>query len=122
LGADVAAEPGADEHWVQTVLSGIALDARAGRRVPLVATTPPRADLDAPDLGAADLGITEGALRGLVRAAEHAVPGVLVGACRFDGDIPVPRAPVRVEIEVSVPYGTPILDFTDRLRVEIAER
>lgn len=111
LAADTAAEPAPDEGWVQNILAGIALDARAGRRIPITAPAP-----------TADLGITEGAVRGLIRAAESAVPGVLVGKCRFDGDVTVPGEPIRVRVDVSVPYGDSIPDLADRLREEIGAR
>ncbi len=111
LAADTEAEPAADENWVQSILSGITLDARAGRRIPI--TTP------APE---ANLGITEGALRGVIRAAESTVPGVLVGKCRFDGDVTIPGEPVRICVDLSVPYGEPIPDLSDRLRQEISAR
>ncbi|GAA2016378.1 Asp23/Gls24 family envelope stress response protein [Microbacterium ulmi] len=111
LAADAAAEPPADEGWVKRVLGGIALDARSGRRIPF-------ADPD----DSADLGITEGAVRGLIRAAENAFPGVLIGSCRLDGDVTLPGAPIRVEIDTSVPYGEPIPHLASRLRAEIAGR
>ena len=109
--ADTAAEAEADEGWVQGILAGIALDARAGRRIP-IATKDSRADL----------GISEGAVRGLIRAAESAVPGVLIGRCHLDGDVREPHAPVRVRVEASVPYGEPIPGLADRLRMEISGR
>lgn len=111
IDADTAAEPAADEGWVQKILAGIALEARAGRRIPLVA----------PDAHA-DLGITEGAVRGIVRAAENVVPGALIGRCRLDGDVTAAGGSVRVRVDASVPYGGPIPDMAERLRVEIAER
>jgi uncharacterized alkaline shock family protein YloU len=111
LAADTAAEPPPKESWVQGILAGIALDARAGRRIPI----------DLP-VSKADLGITEGAVRGLIRAAENIIPGVLIGKCRFDGDVTVPGEPVRVRIDVSVAYGAPIPDLTERLRQEISAR
>jgi len=106
--ADEAAEPAADDSWVQGILSGIALDARAGRRIPLAV--------------GADAGITEGAVRGVIRAAENAVAGVLIGRCRFQGDITAAGEPVRVLVEASVPYGAAIPDLVDRLRAEIGAR
>ena len=111
IAADTAAEPEADETWVQNILAGIAVDARAGRRIPVV--------IDPPDV---DAGITEGALRGVIRAAENTVPGLLVGSCRFDGDVTVPGEAVLIRVEVSVPYGLPIPDLVDRLRAEIGAR
>lgn len=111
LAADIAAEPEVDEGWVRSVMEGIALDARAGRRIPI-------AVIDSES----DVGITEGALRGMIRAAENTIPGVLIGACRFDGDVMVLGAEVRVRVEVSVPYGGSIPGVADALREEIASR
>lgn len=111
LAADTSAEPEPDDTWVQSILAGITLDARAGRRIPL----------PAPALEA-NLGITEGAVRGVIRAAEHTVPGIVIGKCRFDGDVTVPGEPVRVRVDVSVPYGEPIPDLAERLRSEISAR
>lgn len=111
IAADTAAESEVDESWVERILSGIALDARAGRRIPIA--------MDPPGM---DAGITEGAVRGVIRAAESIVPGILVGRCRFDGDVTVPGGPVLVRVDVSVPYGMPIPDLADRLRAEISRR
>ncbi|MFE7504140.1 hypothetical protein [Promicromonospora sp. NPDC057488] len=111
IAADTAAEPEADDGWVRRILDGIASEARSGRRIPLSAPTPD-----------ADLVITEGAVRGLVRAAEGAVPGVLVGRCRFDGDLTTYGSPVRVLVDVSLLYGQPLPAATARLRAEIADR
>lgn len=111
IAADTAAEAEADENWVQGILAGIAMDARAGRRIPIVV-----------DPADADAGITEGALRGVIRAAENAVAGIVVGRCRFDGDVTVPGEAVLVRVDVSVPYGKPIPELVDRLRVEIVTR
>ena len=111
IASDTAEEFDADESWVQSILSGIAMDARAGRRIPIVIDTP-----------GVDAGITEGAVRGVIRAAEHSVPGVLVGRCRFDGDVTVAGEPVFVSVDVSVLYGTSIPDLVDRLRAEISTR
>ena len=111
IAADTAAEPEADDSWVRRVLGGIALEAHAGRRIPLTAPEPN-----------ADLGITEGAVRGLIRSAENSVPGLIVGRCRFDGDVTEHGAPVRVLVEASVPYGEPLSRLADQLRTEIADR
>jgi uncharacterized alkaline shock family protein YloU len=95
-----------DDTWVAAVMAGIALDARAGRRIPY-----------ASEFG--DLAITEGAARGLVRAAENRVPGVLVGRCRFDGDVSQPGAPVGVDVDISILYGRPVREVTAAVRAEI---
>ncbi len=107
---DAQAKP-VDEGWVQKILAGIALDARAGRRIP-IPTPLPRADL----------GITEGAVRGLIRGAERAVPGAVVGRCRLEGEVTQEGAPIHILIDASVAYGEPIPDVAQRLRAEIAER
>ncbi len=111
LAADTAAEPETDQRWVRKILDSIALDAHAGRRIPLANAVP-----------RTDLGVTEGAIRGLIRAAESVIPGVLVGACRFDGDVTTPGERVRVLVEASVPYGDSIPDLAHRLREEIRAR
>lgn len=109
--ADAAAAPEVDQSWVERILDGIALDARAGRRIPFESVEPN-----------IDLGITEGAVRGLIRSAENAVPGLLVGRCRLEGDVTVLGAPIRIEIDASALYGEPILQTTERLRTEVAQR
>ncbi|PJJ63800.1 Asp23/Gls24 family envelope stress response protein [Compostimonas suwonensis] len=110
VAADTAAEPEANEDWVQRILGGIVLDARAGRRIPFTA----------PDH--AELGITEGAVRGLIRATESTMPGLLIGRSRLDGDVTTPGAPIRVEVDVSVAYGRPLAILAAELRTEIGRR
>lgn len=111
IDAEAAAAPEVDAGWVDRILGSIALDARAGRRIPF--------ESPEPDV---DLAITEGAVRGFIRSAESAVPGVLVGRCRLDGDVAVPGAPIRVEIEANAFHGIPIPRIADRLRAEVGER
>ena len=109
--ADAAAMPEVDDSWVDRILSGIALDARAGRRIPFAEPDP-----------VADFGITEGAVRGLIRSAENAVPGILVGRSTLDGDVTIVGEPIRIAIEVNAVYGESIPRAVDRLREEVAER
>ena len=111
LASDTAAEDPADDGWVQDILANIARDARAGRRIPL-----------GTELDRADLGITEGAVRGMIRGAEEAVPGVLVGRTRIDGDVTVPGEPVHIRVDASIAYGRPIPATAERLRGEIHRR
>lgn len=108
IAAEAAAEPAVDENWVDRILSGIAMDARAGRRIPF----------DSPD-PKADLAITEGAVRGLIRSAENAVPGLLIGRCRLDGDVTQPGTPIRVAIEASALHGQSIPKVAAELRAEV---
>ncbi|MFK3676472.1 hypothetical protein ACI2IP_01990 [Microbacterium sp. NPDC090218] len=108
IAAEAAAEPEVDESWVDRILNGIAIDARAGRRIPFASPDP-----------SVELGITEGAVRGLIRSAENAVPGLLIGRCRLDGDVTVADAPIRVEIDASALHGQPIPLVAEQLRVEV---
>lgn len=111
LAAETAAEPEVDDSWVDRILSGIAMDARAGRRIPFESPDPQ-----------ADLAITEGAVRGLVRASEDAVPGLLIGRCRLEGDVTRPGAPIRVGIDASALHGQSIPKVADELRAEVDRR
>lgn len=111
IAADAAASPEVEESWVDRILSGIALDARAGRRIPF----------DEPD-ETIDFGITEGAVRGLIRSAENAVAGVLVGRSTLDGDVTTLGAPVTISIEVNALYGRSIPQAVQKLRGEVADR
>ncbi|PQZ55057.1 MULTISPECIES: Asp23/Gls24 family envelope stress response protein [unclassified Microbacterium] len=108
IAAEAAAEPAVDENWVDRILSGIAMDARAGRRIPFGSPDPK-----------ADLAITEGAVRGLIRSAENAVPGLLIGRCRLDGDVTQPGTPIRVAIEASALHGQSIPKVAAELRAEV---
>ncbi|MGO2112936.1 MAG: Asp23/Gls24 family envelope stress response protein [Pseudoclavibacter sp.] len=106
--SDEEDEPEPNEGWVRNILENITLDARAGRRIPIVS-----------EAKNADFGFTEGAIRGVIRAAETSVPGVVIGRCRLEGDVTVPDAPIRIRVDVSVPYGEPIPGMVDSLRAEI---
>lgn len=111
LERDAQDVPRPDESWVGRILEAIAFDAQAGRRIPIRHDDP-----------TADLAVTEGAVRGLIRSAEKDVEGVIIGRCRLDGDIVTPGAPVTVSIDVSVMWGQNIPDIVDRLRTAIARR
>jgi len=74
------------------------------------------------ELDGADLGITEGAVRGMIRGAEEVVPGVLVGRTRIDGDVTVPGEPVRIQVDASIAYGRSIPATAEALRSEIHRR
>lgn len=102
-------EAATDDSWVDWILSGIALDAHAGRRIPYRDADPH------------DLGVTEGAVRGLIRQVEETLEGVVIGRCRLEGDIETSQAPTRIVVEVCLPFGPPIPELADQLRVRILE-
>jgi hypothetical protein len=107
LDEDAAAAPRTD-GWVGAVLSRIALESRPGRRFPI------------PDLPAGVEGtITEGALRGLVRAVGDAVPGLLTGRVRIEPCADGTR--LDLDVEVSVAFGAPIEAAVAELRRRVAD-
>lgn len=102
---DAAAEPAYDDGWVSGILNHIELEAHAGRDIPIQHSAP-----------TARLTITEGAVRGLVRAAGDSVGGILIGRCHLDGDVTVPGEAIGVRIEASVFWGERIPDVVARVR------
>lgn len=108
LDAAAADEPEPDDAWIRSVLENISLESRAGRSIPFHH-----------DDAAADLQVTEGVVRALVRGAGDTVAGILVGRCRLDGDVTVLDSPVRVEIDVTVLWGNNIPDRVEELRVAV---
>lgn len=104
LEADAANRP-ADDGWVARILDGIRLDVQAGRRIPVAH----------PDPGA-DLALTEGAVRALIRGVGDGIDGVIVGRTRIDGDVETLGAPVDVHVEISVRYGEPFAGLAGRMR------
>lgn len=111
LASDAAAAPALDESWVQGLLSKISVEARPGRRIPLEHPDPE-----------ADLAITEGAVRGLIRAAESEVAGLIIGRVRLHGDVTVPGEPITIAIDASVVWGGSIPETVRRLRREVTRR
>lgn len=109
LQADADAEPARDDSWVSRILTNIHIEARAGRSIPLTSPSP-----------SAEFSITEGAVRGLIRAAGDSVPGALIGRCRLDGDVTVPGSEITVAVEASVRWGDPLPAAASRIRADIA--
>lgn len=105
---DAQHQPQRDDGWVHAILSGISREAGRGRDIPLPFPDP-----------AARLVITEGAVRGMIREAADSAGGMLIGRCRFVGDITIPAEPVTLEIEASAYWDEPIATATDRVRAEI---
>lgn len=108
LEAEAEASP-ADDDWVGRILTGIRLDVQSGRRIPI-----PHPDPEA------DLALTEGAVRALVRGVGDDIDGVLVGRCRLDGDVETPGSPVAVHVEISVRYGVSMTGTADAVRAAVA--
>ena len=88
------------QSWISAVLAAIPVDARAGRRFPF--------PVGEPDV---TVHITEGAIRGLIRAVGDDVPGLLVGSVRLGSDEPVP-----LSIDVAVVFGVPVPEAVESFR------
>lgn len=108
LEAEAAQSP-VDDGWVGRILDGIRLDVQSGRRVRIAHS----------DAGA-DLALTEGAVRALVRGVGDAVDGVIVGRCVLDGDVETPGSPIAVHLDISVRYGDPLAEVAAHVRELVA--
>ncbi|TFC91765.1 MULTISPECIES: hypothetical protein [Cryobacterium] len=102
---DVQLEAEREDSWVTSILQHISLEARAGRDIPISHPSP-----------TARVSVTEGAVRGILRAAGDSVPNIIVGRCRLDGDVTAPGAPVTVRVDATVLQGEIIASLADQLR------
>jgi hypothetical protein len=91
------------QDWISAVVESIPLDARPGRSFRLPTPHP-----------AIAASVTEGALRGLVRAVGDAVPGLLVGGVRF-----APDRPTALDVQVALVEGHRLVPAVARLREEL---
>ena len=105
LKKDVERESEREDSWVNSILQHINLEARAGRDIPISHPSP-----------SARLSVTEGAVRGILRAAGDSVPNIIVGRCHLDGDVSEPGAPVIVRVDATVLEGEIIPSLADQLR------
>lgn len=105
LDEEARREPAPSDEWMSALMSRIAIEAHAGRDIPI---THPDA--------AAHLSLTEGAVRGLVRKAGDAVPGAIIGRCVITGDLAEPAAPVAVHVDLSVRWGLRMPEIAERVR------
>ncbi|TFC82200.1 Asp23/Gls24 family envelope stress response protein [Cryobacterium cheniae] len=108
LKKDVERESEREDSWVNSILQHINLEARAGRDIPISHPSP-----------SARLIVTEGAVRGILRAAGDSVPNIIVGRCHLDGDVSVPGAPVIVRVDATVLEGEIIPSLADQLRESV---
>lgn len=108
LETQAAAEPAPPDSWVQSIMDRIALEARAGRDIPI--SHPSKS---------AHLTLSEGAVRGLIRAAGDSIPEVIVGRCVLDGDVTVPGQPVTIMVDISVAWGENLPQAADHARSAI---
>jgi uncharacterized alkaline shock family protein YloU len=105
---DVTDLPAPPENWFQDIMMNIHREVRSGRSLPL-----PHPDKRV------DLSLTEGAVLALIRSAADAVPGLVIGTSRLDGNVEEPGAPIDVSVTASVVWNRPIPDATRTLRTRI---
>lgn len=109
LDADAGARAAdSDDGWIAGVLASIRTTAHAGRDIPVPDPDP-----------SARLVVTEGALRGLVRALGGEVPGLVVRRTTFSGDLTVPGGPIDVEVSVAADADGPVHLRAEALRAAI---
>jgi uncharacterized alkaline shock family protein YloU len=108
LEAEAESEPERDSAWIGRLMGTISREAHAGRDIPI-------SSLDA----SVALSVTEGSVRGLIRAAGDDLGGVLVSSCSLDGDVTVPGEPIVVKITASVAWGLSIPLIAAELRAGI---
>ena len=109
--ADVEHEPALSDSWVRSIMSRIALEANAGRDIPIAHSDP-----------LAALALSEGAVRGIIRSAGDYVEGVIVGRCHLDGDVTLPGEPIAIRVEISIAWGNNIPTAARQLREVIARQ
>jgi uncharacterized alkaline shock family protein YloU len=108
--SETATETERDTAWISAVLGNISREARAGRDIPISHTDP-----------SIELVVTEGSVRGMIRAAGDNVPGVLVGSCTLEGDVTVPHEPIVVAVNASVATGLNVTEVAEVLRHSIRQ-
>lgn len=108
--AESAATSAPSGAWLQSMLRGIAMDARAGREIPLASVEPEF-----------EFSQSEGVVRELIRRTGDAIDGVLIGRCVLDGEVTEPGAPVHVTVSVTVLGLRPLHPLADRVRDAIAD-
>lgn len=112
---DSQARSDADNDWLGSIFSNIALEARSGRSIPLDSAPEDPAHADHAD----ELTQTEGAVISLIRAAGDQLENAMIGRCRLEGDVTDPLAEIRVDIRVTALWGSSLRGLARELRRKI---
>ena len=108
LAQDVTRERERGDSWVTAILQNIDLEAHSGRDIPLAHPSP-----------SARLVVTEGAVRGILRATGDGIENIIVGRCRLHGDVSSPSDPITIRIDAAVSAGEDIRAKAQALRVAV---
>ncbi|MBC7595826.1 MAG: Asp23/Gls24 family envelope stress response protein [Kineosporiaceae bacterium] len=103
--SEAAREESRDDGWVKQILAHIGYEAHAGRDIPLRHSSPH-----------ARLAITEGAVRGIVRAAGDRLGGIVVERVRLNGDVTILGEPIEISIDATALWGHSIPDAVAAVR------
>jgi uncharacterized alkaline shock family protein YloU len=102
---EAARVPTRDDSWIAGLLESIKAEVVGGRDIPLRHADP-----------GVRLGVTEAAVRGLLRQVGDAVDGVVVRSSELDGDVSEAGAPIEVTLTMTARYGVPLRDAAQALR------
>jgi len=105
LDRDALAEPERDDSWVSSILAGLTREVHAGRDIPITHGSPN-----------ARLSVTEGAVRGMIRAAGDSVGGIVTGRSRLEGDVTVLGEPINVLVEANAFWVDRLADAEEEVR------
>lgn len=105
LARDALAEPDIDESWVSSIIANLKREVHAGRDIPITHDSP-----------LAKLSVTEGAVRGMIRAAGDSVGGIVTGRCRLEGDITVLGEPVVVLVQANAFWEDSLAEAEEDVR------
>lgn len=105
LDRDALAEPERDDSWVSSILANLAREVHAGRDIPISHVSP-----------SARLSVSEGAVRGMIRAAGDSVGGIVTGRCRLEGDVTVLGEPITVLVEANAFWADRLADAEEDVR------
>jgi hypothetical protein len=109
LEAEATADPTRDTGWMAGVLANISRESRAGRDIPISHPDP-----------AVHLSVTEGSVRGLIRAVGDRSGDAIIGRVLLDGDVTVPGESITVTITASARYGANLGALAASMRESIA--
>lgn len=96
------------DHWITRILDQIGVQAHAGRDIPI-----------SHDVPGADLSISEGAMRAIIREVGDGMDGLLVERCRLKGDVGTPGAPVDIHVEISTSSDADVSAVTEDFRARV---